>query len=85
MDLLNDGDFNSYLTDLLKNKGCSDADIETIMNDVRLNYGGFNVYICKNEKVDGEVIRREVKKTGSVTKVARKYKKSRGFVYNYLR
>ena len=80
----NDGDFVDYLGSLLINKGLNDDFVNAFKRQVRHTYGGEEVYICKKEKVDREEIRQEVKKHG-VTKTARKYKRTTGFVYNYLR
>lgn len=78
-----DTDFVDYLGELLANKGLNDDFVNAFKRQVRHTYGGEEVYICKKEKVNPEEIRREAKKHG-VTKTAKRYRKSRGFVYNYL-
>ena len=81
-----DGDnLLNYLRGILEQKGIDEDCINLIIEDIRLNYGGDAIYITKKDLTIKEKIRKEVEKTGNITKVAKKYRRSRGYVYNYLK
>lgn len=73
-----------YLRGVLETKGVNKGCIDEIIDDIRLNYGGGSVYILKNDQKLKEKIKEEYKTTRNVSKIARKYRKSRNFVYKYL-